>query len=247
MDIAQGTPMDCEVFTFIEQLEQLSDADEVTAAIERILATFNIPYFMVLRDWPSAGKFEDLVLGQRLPEQWFKLYVRENYGAIDPAFWPHRRSSRPFMWLEAPIDADEHPRTAAFVRRAADFGLAQGLVVPMFRIADRQGVAWLGGPNPELTIRTTSALHLVALYAFDRLRRLHAPPNQNKARITQREREALSWAANGKTAREIGKLLGIKKRTVEEHFQAAQRKLGAVNRIHAVVLALRDGTIDIGD
>jgi len=239
--------MDGEVFTFIERLEQLSDADEVTAAIERILATFNISHFMFLRDWPNARDFAPLLLARRVPEQWFKLYVKENYAAIDPAFFRLRRSSRPFVWLDGPIGAHEHPRTAEFVHRAAEFGLVQGLIVPMPRAADRQGVAWLAGSDPALTIRTRSALHLVAHYAFDRLLRLHAPSDKNKARITQREREALTLAANGKTAREIGKLLGIKKRTVEEHFQAAQRKLGAVNRTHAVVIALRDGAIDIGD
>jgi DNA-binding CsgD family transcriptional regulator len=32
---------------------------------------------------------------------------------------------------------------------------------------------------------------------------------------------------------------------VEEHLQSAQRKLGAVNRTQTVVIALRDGAIDL--
>jgi LuxR family quorum sensing-dependent transcriptional regulator len=188
VNIAKGEPMDCEVFTFIERLEQLSSEDEAVAALERILATFDIRYFMFLRAWPTTAQFEELVFCRRMPEQW-------KYSGIDPAFWPLRRSSRPFVWLEAQIDAAQHPRTVAFVRRAADFGLAQGLIVPIPRTAGRQGVVWFGGANPEFTLRTKLALHLVALYAFERVWRFQAPPLQKKPPITQRELEVLTWAA----------------------------------------------------
>ena len=131
------------------------------------------------------------------------------------------------------------------MRRAADFGLTKGLIVPIPRPQGRQGVVWFGGANAEFTMRTTPALHLVALYAFERVRQFHPRLHQARQLITQREQEALKWAASGKTAHEIGELLGIGKRTVDEHLQTAQRKLGAMNRTHAVVLALRDGAIDI--
>jgi LuxR family transcriptional regulator, quorum-sensing system regulator BjaR1 len=61
--------------------------------------------------------------------------------------------------------------------------------------------------------------------------------------LTVRETEVLRWAANGKSAVEIGRILKIAKRTVDEHAQTAVRKLGASNRTHAVALALRDGVI----
>jgi LuxR family quorum sensing-dependent transcriptional regulator len=66
-----------------------------------------------------------------------------------------------------------------------------------------------------------------------------------KPRLTARESEVLRWVANGKSAREIGEILDITKRTVDEHVQVAIRKLGATNRTHAVALALRDGLIKL--
>jgi len=51
--------------------------------------------------------------------------------------------------------------------------------------------------------------------------------------------------AQGKSAREIGEILRIAKRTVDEHVQAAVRKLSAANRTHAVAIALRDGIVDV--
>lgn len=62
-------------------------------------------------------------------------------------------------------------------------------------------------------------------------------------KLTARESEVLGWVANGKSAWEIGEILNITKRTVDEHVQTAVRKLGAANRTQAVAIALRDGLI----
>jgi LuxR family quorum sensing-dependent transcriptional regulator len=63
--------------------------------------------------------------------------------------------------------------------------------------------------------------------------------------LTQREREVLGWVARGKSAQDIADILDIAKRTVDEHAHAAARKLGALNRTHAVAIAVRDRLIDV--
>lgn len=61
--------------------------------------------------------------------------------------------------------------------------------------------------------------------------------------LTRREGEVLEWLAAGKTAHEIGIILGISKRTVEEHVKNAMFKTGAANSTQAVVEAIRKGAI----
>jgi DNA-binding CsgD family transcriptional regulator len=63
--------------------------------------------------------------------------------------------------------------------------------------------------------------------------------------LTPRETEVLTWVAKGKTAREIAELLHIAKRTVDEHVQAATRKLGAANRTQAVAFALQNHLVKV--
>jgi LuxR family quorum sensing-dependent transcriptional regulator len=63
--------------------------------------------------------------------------------------------------------------------------------------------------------------------------------------LTARESEVLEWVAHGKTAREIGEILRITKRTADAHVHSAIRKIGAVNRINAVAIAIRDRIIDV--
>jgi LuxR family quorum sensing-dependent transcriptional regulator len=77
------------------------------------------------------------------------------------------------------------------------------------------------------------------LYAFDRIRQLTQPKVEERRPLTSREREVLAWSAQGKSAWEIGEILCLTQRTVNEHAQTAMRKLGASNRTQAVAIALR--------
>jgi DNA-binding CsgD family transcriptional regulator len=63
--------------------------------------------------------------------------------------------------------------------------------------------------------------------------------------LTFREMEVLSWVARGKSAWEIGKILGISKRTVDEHARSAAHKLGAANRAEASARAVQQRIIEL--
>ena len=55
--------------------------------------------------------------------------------------------------------------------------------------------------------------------------------------ITARQLECLRWAGEGKSASDIGVILGISARTVEGHIARTCALLGVRTRIQAVVLA----------
>ena len=55
----------------------------------------------------------------------------------------------------------------------------------------------------------------------------------------------LDLVADGLTTAEIGLELGISKRTAEWHLARVVNRLGARNRVQAVVLAIRDGMITV--
>jgi DNA-binding CsgD family transcriptional regulator len=75
---------------------------------------------------------------------------------------------------------------------------------------------------------------------------IEAPkPYTPAAALTSREREVLAWVSRGKSAWEIGKILRIAKRTVDEHVQTVVRKLGAANRTQAVAIAVRDRFVEV--
>ena len=65
------------------------------------------------------------------------------------------------------------------------------------------------------------------------------------APLTHRETQILSYIADGKTNKQIARILEISEQTIKNHVSAILRKLNANDRAHAVVLAIRHGWISI--
>lgn len=67
---------------------------------------------------------------------------------------------------------------------------------------------------------------------------------ERERQLTARQRECLYWTEQGKSARDIGVILGISRRTVEEHLALACEVLCVRTRIQAVVAARGQGLLD---
>jgi DNA-binding NarL/FixJ family response regulator len=65
-------------------------------------------------------------------------------------------------------------------------------------------------------------------------------------RLTDREREVLTVAAEGLTAREIADRLGVSERTVTTHLARIYGKLGVTTRLGALRVAARSGLVSLG-
>lgn len=63
--------------------------------------------------------------------------------------------------------------------------------------------------------------------------------------LTSKEKACLQWCREGKTNWEIGEILSISEKTVEFHLGNAMKKLGAANRISAVITGIRRGFIGL--
>jgi DNA-binding NarL/FixJ family response regulator len=62
-----------------------------------------------------------------------------------------------------------------------------------------------------------------------------------QTRLTPRQEQVVRLASGGMPAKEIARHLGISKRTVEDHFNAARERLGAANRMELITRALQSG------
>lgn len=65
-------------------------------------------------------------------------------------------------------------------------------------------------------------------------------------RLTERERQVLSVAAEGLTAREIAGRLGVRERTITTHLARIYGKLGVGSRLAAIRIAARAGLVSVG-
>jgi LuxR family quorum sensing-dependent transcriptional regulator len=228
-----------EALDFIEGLEAHRSVPATMDALEAAFARFGFEHIIVTGLPNPDQRFSQMVLAKRWPAEWFKLYTEKNYDRVDPVVRKCRQSVNPFEWSEAPYDPELEPGAVEVMRRAADFRMSRGFVVPIHGLTGYEAGVSLGGVHLDLNARSKPALHLMAMYGFERIRRLLRPEPHSSARLTPREREAIAWASQGKSAWEIGEILNITQRTAEEHLATAARKLGAVNRTHAVAIAIR--------
>ncbi|MFT3938532.1 LuxR family transcriptional regulator [Rhodopseudomonas sp. BR0G17] len=231
-----------DALDFIEGLSRLSTLTEAFRAIETGFGAFGFETIIITAIPNHYQKFSQMVMAKRWPEEWFKLYTQNNYDRADPVVRHLRQNINPFEWSEAPYHRKDDQRAAEVMDRAADFRMVRGFIVPIHGLAGYEAAISLGGSNIDLNPRSKPVLHLMAMYAFDRIRTL-ASPAPAAPRLTHREREALIWAARGKSAWEIGEILSIAQRTAEEHISTAGRKLGAANKTHAVAIAIRQNLI----
>jgi DNA-binding CsgD family transcriptional regulator len=92
----------------------------------------------------------------------------------------------------------------------------------------------LGFLDPDISADDALAIQLAGLMLTERLMTFAAEPDAPEVRLTDRERDALSWVAEGKSDWEISVILGVSETTVRFHVDNARKKLGAVNRAQAV-------------
>lgn len=93
----------------------------------------------------------------------------------------------------------------------------------------------------DLQLLATHA-HVAAIKLLDKpapvaLESLYLP------RLTQRERQVLAWAAQGKSAPVTAQILEISHSTVKGHIQSAMEKLGVSTKLQAVTIAKAMGLL----
>lgn len=233
-----------EALDFIEGLGAHGNVPDAMDALAAAFGRYGFEHVIVTGLPNPDQRFSQMVLAKRWPQEWFDLYTGKSYDRVDPVLRMCRKTVNPFEWSEAPYDAELEPGAAEVMRRATDFRMSRGFVVPIHGLTGHEAGVSLAGVHLDLNARSKPALHLIAMYGFDHIRRLLAPAPHPSARLTPREREVLAWASQGKSAWEIGEILRIAQRTAEEHLATAARKLGAVNRTHAVAIAIRQRLIN---
>jgi DNA-binding CsgD family transcriptional regulator len=74
---------------------------------------------------------------------------------------------------------------------------------------------------------------------------LRRSSTNDEIELTSMEIDCLKLAANGHRATQISRQLSVSEQDIEILLYCAERKLGAMNRLHAIGLAVSQGLIGI--
>lgn len=232
-----------------EIFDQAADVDTINDRLAGELARMgfaSVAYRAVNLGGAAAAPY----FNSTYPVAWLAHYQDSRYFAVDPVFIGVEDSVLPIRWG---FDQEIRPRTKIGRRiflEAREFGICNGVTLPVhgaghefatFTVASDSDAEEFGKVLAEQLLM----LHLLAPYYHNAIRqRLATDKAQSRPHLTPRERECLLWTAQGKTAWEVGQILGISDGTVVFHLKNATRKFDVFTKYHAVVKAIMLGLIN---
>lgn len=174
------------------------------------------------------------------PVKWTSHYLRNNYQQIDPVILEALRTPEPFRWGVGVHSRSHSMMQQKLLTEASQHGIRFGFTVPIHDghgpIAALTFAADQRGASFESCIDSHArVLQLAALYFHAHVRRmLPSEGDVGGIRLSRREFECLEWASQGKSAWEIGCILGISRNTVADYLGNAKEKLGVRTIAQAV-------------
>lgn len=247
----------------ISRIEAANSKQELQQTLQDYVESLGFHSFSFIEN-ELSGHSDPLIVNS-IPEAWEEDYRRNDFISVDPCLPVAQRRNTPFTWGMVPLPQQQgvrKPRAHRLMEAARDHGFQEGLVVP-FHFRDRMGVFhssvctlfWTRGVREFLKrlALNRAELHLVLIYWAERtialaeaeVRARNQDAINGTVHLTDRERDVLSWAANGKTTEETALILGISPDTATGYIKSAMRKLDAVSKTQAVVRAITEGLIRV--
>ena len=241
--------------SFIEKTNAATSSDEVFSLFEKILKSYGYDRicYSLITDHPSVNLEAGHGLMKNYPDSWMDHYTANNYMGLDPVPQYCFNSNKPFMWdfvtEHVPI-ADIQKQV---MHEAKEEKLHDGIAVPMHGInGELSGVGLASSAGGvDITLDMLMKINAVCRQFHIAYVELTQPitdsiQSQNKTaqiKLTNREREVLLWASEGKSDAVIANILGISYSTVRFHLNNVYLKLETNERIFAVTKAIRLGLI----
>lgn len=234
------------IYNKIENAQELSDLNEVLEYVRKYLG---FDYILYAIQYPTAfTRAESSVLGN-YPRSWLDEYKEQGYVKIDPVIEHCFSSLKPFCW-ESFLQYGSDTKIGRFYENANKAGLYGGISIGIKGVFGTSGVISLACKSSLKANSKQYKKAVLGLNSFAPL--LHhkiieiALKNELYDAIptlSERERDCLTWVAEGKTSGEIAMILSIVEPTVTYHLKKVIRKLCVSNRNQAIAKAVQLGLI----
>ncbi len=235
-------------FERFEQLLHCATVEELHAATGRAVQDLGYEHFLYAVQVNTSLTRPYQFIFSGFPKDWRAHYNERGYQGIDPTIRHCMQRVVPMVWDDRHFAGREAARMRG---EAREFGLVNGASLAVH--GSRGELAMLSLTNSprsaaarQAVTRSLGEAQLLACYLHEAVQEIVLSKEVlplKRAKLTERERECLLWASEGKTSWETATILNVSERTVVFHVQNAARKMGATNRRQAVARALTMGLI----
>jgi DNA-binding CsgD family transcriptional regulator len=223
-----------------------TDTAQLTAQVREVGQRLGFDRFVYALRLPTNFSDAQIIMLDGYPEGWVERYFKAAYYDVDPVMAWCLRSILPLRWSDLSLEPGSP--AAQMMSDAADYGLRDGVTMPVHSPLGELGILSFSLDAPpararEVTQAALLPVQVLASHVHEAVRRLSGVRQDPAPELTARERECLTWAADGKTSGEIARLLGVTEKTVNFHLTNATHKLNAVSRQHGIGKAALQGLL----
>ncbi|MDH2399227.1 LuxR C-terminal-related transcriptional regulator [Bradyrhizobium sp. SSUT18] len=180
------------------------------------------------------------------PPGYLDTYRAMQWDRIDPVVQHVHGARGPFRWTETCLPNQISRVQRNFFEECRELGVHSGITILMrgpARETDLISLSFRGQGEPE--IDKTARVYMICVQYWLKYCELVDKRELPAVALTAQEIECLKWCKEGKTNWEIGEILSISQKTVEFHVGNTMKKLGAGNRITAVIMGIKHGIISL--
>jgi DNA-binding CsgD family transcriptional regulator len=234
---------------FISKTNRATSQEEVFSIYREALSElgYDSVVYSLLTDHPSIGRKAGHGVMGNYPQDWMDYYLKNGYFHKDPIPKHAFSTSEAYTWEHVVKTRAISPKQKRLMCEAEDARLHSGAAVaiygPNYEVAGVGLASTIGNINPSKdmlsVIRALSHQFHLAYSQFDEI----APQTAQLVYLTPREREILSYGAEGKSIPVVAAILSISDNTVNFHLKNIYKKLGVASRQTAIVKAIRLGLI----
>ncbi len=229
----------------VETIDKLETDYDVFRYLKKMATDHGLKKFSVMTISRQDDMLGEIAVVNNWDPELIHVYDENSLAAKSPILGHFRTSSRP-MQVDISTMKQERPSAEQGLTRElfSDFGMCHSLSYPVANCDGQRGGITYSGGEIDLPEEDILSLHLLSMYAFDRLSIAANGVDSAAPSLSAREKDCMTWTAAGKTSAEIAMILGLSDHTVNHYLTAACKKLDSVNRVQAVAKAIRLGLLE---
>lgn len=205
----------------------------------RALAYHHLPQF------GSADEVSLDVVSVGFPKTMVERYQSENLSKVDPSIRQVLSGTKAQWWREIEYSSKPSREEQEYLN-SVTHKVGEGVILPVFGPHGRNGFIGLefGDHKPDWADNALPLIQSCCQLAHLQYCALLQVELPNISKLSRREKEVLSWVAQGKSNGVIANILGIAESTIITHLERTYKKLGVDNRVTAALRASSLGELN---
>ena len=237
---------------YIEKIVTATSEKEIIKICSDIAGSLETSYFSHGLMWADDFHHAKFKIISNYDQNWLEEYDNQGYYLVDPRARKCMTSMIPVFWDTNKSYLEKLNSDAKeMMENAHEHNVCSGVTAPIFSYQNVKGAfsfgltsdSYLQKQKKQLEYISPLTNYLGVFVHQAMMKILKLEINNNNELLSEREKDCLSWAADGKTISEIASSLCLSESTIKYHFRNAMEKLGARNTIQALSIAILKGYI----